>query len=197
VFPIFIIVPLYAFLGFAIKFIDQAYDEEMYSLKTANVLAVMSGIVMGVLMVFDSPFSTAFFLAMIVSLILARKIDNVAFAAGTGTALITLGVMLFRENVEFLWGVVAIFLVAGFIDEVMDEVAHRVKTFKGMEWFLHYRPFSDMAIIMLVIVGTFSWTYLVPYFAFTAGYLAIQRFTPMEIGSSIKGVLMKAVNLRP
>ncbi|OPY34077.1 MAG: hypothetical protein A4E32_00346 [Methanomassiliicoccales archaeon PtaU1.Bin124] len=195
--PIFIIVPLYAFLGFAIKFIDQAYDEEMYSLKTANLLAVISGVVMGALMVFDSPFSTAFFLAMIVSLILARKIDNVAFAAGTGTALITLGIMLFRENVEFMWGVVVIFLVAGFIDEIMDEVAHRVRTVKAMEWFLHYRPFSDVAIVLMVLAGTFSWEYLVPYFAFTIGYLAMQKFTPMELGSSIKGVLMRAVNLRP
>jgi hypothetical protein len=197
VLPIFIIVPLYAFLGFSIKFIDQAYDEEMYSVKTANLLAVISGVVMGTLMVFDSPFSTAFFLAMIVSLILARKIDNVAFAAGTGTALITLGILFFRENVVFLWGVVAIFLVAGFIDEIMDEVAHRVKTVKPMDWFLHYRPFSDIAIIMLVVVSTFSWEYLVPYFAFTVGYIAMQRFTPMELGSSIKGVLMRAVNLRP
>lgn len=195
--PIFIIVPLYAFLGFSIKFIDQAYDEDLYSLKTANLLAVISGVVMGVLMVFDSPFSTAFFLAMIVSLILARKIDNRAFAAGVATALITLVVLCFRQPVEFLWGTIAIFLIAGFIDEVMDGVAHKVKTLKPMDWFLHYRPFSDIAIILLVMVGTFSWEYLLPYFAFTAGYLAIQRFTPMELGSSIKGVLMRAVNLRP
>jgi hypothetical protein len=97
VLPIFIIIPLYAFLGVSIKFIDQAYDEDMYSLKTANGLAVISGIFMGILMVYDSPFSTAFFLAMIVSLVLARKIDNVAFAAGTGAAMITLVVMMFAE----------------------------------------------------------------------------------------------------
>lgn len=197
VLPIFIIIPLYAFLGVSIKFIDQAYDEDMYSLKTANVLAVMSGIFMGILMVYDSPFSTAFFLAMIVSLVLARKIDNVAFAAGTGAAMITLVVMMFRVNVEFLWGIVIVFLVAGFIDEVMDGLAHRFKMLLPMDWFLHYRPFSDIAIIMLVMTGTFSWIYLAPYFAFTFGYITMQRFTPMEIGSSIKGVLLRAVNLRP
>jgi hypothetical protein len=196
VLPIFIIIPLYAFLGVAIKFIDQAYDEDMYSLKTANLLAVISGIFMGILMVYDSPFSTAFFLAMIVSLVLARKIDNVAFAAGTGAAMITLVIMMFRVDVQFLWGTVVILLVAGFIDEIMDGVAHRLKMFTPMDWFLHYRPFSDIAMVLLVLTGTFSWIYLAPYFAFTIGYIMMQRFTPMELGSSIKGILLRAVNLR-
>ena len=81
--PIYIIVVLYAFLGAAIKFIDQAYDEERYSRKLANVIAIVAGITMGGLMALDSPFSTAFYGAMILSLVLARKIDNRAFLAGT------------------------------------------------------------------------------------------------------------------
>lgn len=194
--PIFIVVPLYAFLGFSIKFIDEAYDEDMYSLRIANLLAVMSGMVMGALMVFDTPFSTAFFLAMIISLVLARKIDNIAFRLGTMTALATLGVFMFLHEVVFLWSIVVILLMAGFIDEVMDGVAHRIKMHSLMNWFLHYRPFSDIAVIMLAYGGVITWVYLVPYFAFTFGYMMIERFTPNEIGSSIKGVLLRAVHLR-
>jgi hypothetical protein len=197
VLPVFIVVPLYAFLGFAIKFIDQAYDEDMYSLKVANLLAGMAGIVMGALMVFDSPFSTAFYLAMIISLVLARKIDNFAFRLGTILAIATLGIFMFVNDVVFLWNVVVILLVAGFVDEVMDGVAHKVKTLPAMDWFLHYRPFSDIAVILLAYGGVIGWIYLVPYFAFTFGYMMMERFTPYEIGSSIKGVLMRAVHLRP
>ena len=195
--PIFIVVPLYAFLGISIKFIDQAYDEEMYSLKVANLLAAISGVVMGGLMVFDSPFSTAFFLAMIISLVLAKKIDNFAFRLGTVTSLVALCLLMLLYEVVFLWGVVVIFLFAGFIDEVMDGAAHKLKMHWAMDWFLHYRPFSDMAVIMLAFVGTIGWAYLVPYFAFTFGYMTMERFTPMEIGSSVKGVLLRAVHLRP
>jgi len=196
VLPVFIVIPLYAFLGFSIKFIDQAYDEDMYSLKVANILAGMSGIVMGALMVFDSPFSTAFYLAMIISLILARKINNFAFRLGTAVALVTLVASLFIVDIEFLWGIVLVLLVAGFVDEVMDGVAHKVTTLRPMDWFLHYRPFSDIAVILLAFVGTIGWVYLVPYYAFTFGYMMMERFTPDEIGSSIKGVLLRAVHLR-
>ena len=46
--PVYIIVVLYAFLGAAIKFIDQAYDEDRYSRKLADLLSVLAGLVMGV-----------------------------------------------------------------------------------------------------------------------------------------------------
>ncbi|MCE5296330.1 MAG: hypothetical protein LLG16_04405, partial [Euryarchaeota archaeon] len=175
----------------------QAYDEEMYSQKVANILAGISGIVMGGLMVFDSPFSTAFYLAMIISLVLARKIDNLAFRLGTVTAMATLCVFMFVNDVVFLWEVVAVLLFAGFVDEVMDGVAHKVSTGPMIDWFLHYRPFSDIAVIVLAYAGVIGWIYIVPYYAFTFGYMMMERFTPDEIGSSIKGVLMRAVHLRP
>ena len=77
------LIVLFAFLGGAIKFIDQAYDEKAFSIRAAKVVAVMAGVVMGYLMARDSPFSTAFFAAMLISLVLAKKIDNFAFATGT------------------------------------------------------------------------------------------------------------------
>ena len=36
---------LYAFLGGAIKYIDQAYDESSYSLRSAGTLAVMAALI--------------------------------------------------------------------------------------------------------------------------------------------------------
>ena len=58
-FSILQLIFLYGFLGGSIKFIDQAYDEKLYPIKAARVLAVLSGAVMGFVMAKDSPFSTA------------------------------------------------------------------------------------------------------------------------------------------
>ena len=54
-FSILQLIFLYGFLGGSIKFIDQAYDEKLYPIKAARVLAVLSGAVMGFVMAKDSP----------------------------------------------------------------------------------------------------------------------------------------------
>jgi hypothetical protein len=92
---------LYAFLGGSIKFIDQAYDEKAFSIRSANIVAVMAGLIMGYLMARDSPFSTAFYAAMLISLVMARKIDNRAFAAGTVLAVASL--LAFYPSSDVQW----------------------------------------------------------------------------------------------
>ena len=71
--PDYLIIILgYAFLGGALKYIDQAYDEKVFSKKTANIVAVFCIMVMGYLMVTDAP-SMMIFLGMIIALIFAKK----------------------------------------------------------------------------------------------------------------------------
>jgi len=171
---------LYAFLGGAIKFIDQAYDEKAFSIRSAKVVAVLAGAAMGFLMAKDSPFSTAFFAAMLISLVLARKIDNFAFATGTILAIVSL--LAYYPSSEVYWSIVPIvvFLVAGFVDEVADDMVDKHGITGFLQVFLNYRPFSDFALVGMVLVGMFPWTYLLPYFGFTFSYMFVERFTERE-----------------
>jgi hypothetical protein len=171
------LVSLYAFLGGAIKFIDQAYDERAFSLRAANIVAVIAGVTMGYLMAQDSPFSTAFFSAMLISLLLARKIDNLGFAVGTVLAVVSL--LAFYPSSEVTWSLVAIavFLAAGFVDEWADSLVHRRNIEGALNVFLTYRPFSDLALLAMILTGMFSWMYLLPYFGFTFSYLLVERYT--------------------
>ena len=179
-FSILQLIFLYGFLGGSIKFIDQAYDEKLYPIKAARVLAVLSGAVMGFVMAKDSPFSTAFYAAMLTSLVLARKIDNDAFAAGTVVAVAALAALYPSSDVTFASMPIAAFLIAGVVDEVADDWAHRRRLEGLPKAFFTYRPFSDMALLALIAVGTFSWTYVLPYFAFTLSYLAVERASHRE-----------------
>ncbi len=176
-FDILHLVFLYGFLGGSIKFIDQAYDEGVGSIKAARILAILSGVAMGFLMAKDSPFSTAFYAAMLISLVMARKIDNGAFAAGTVVAVASLAAFYPSSEVTFAIVPVVVFLVAGFVDEVADGWAHRRQLSGLARAFLNYRPFSDMALFALIAAGTFGWIYLLPYFAFTFSYLAVERLS--------------------
>lgn len=193
--PIYILVVLYAFLGGAIKFIDQAYDEERYSRKLANLVAIVAGITMGGLMALDSPFSTAFYGAMILSLVLARKIDNRAFLAGTLIAALTLLVLWSVTGPEVLLVPLVVFILAGFLDEVVDGLAQKAKAPKIVRWVMLYRPLSDVALVAMMLLGWFPWYYLVPYFAFTFAYLAMERLSWIDTGSVMRDFLSRAISM--
>jgi hypothetical protein len=196
--PIILIVT-FAFLGYAIKYIDQAYDEHEFSIRSANLVAITAGVLMGTLMAFDSPFSTAFFVAMIISLVLAKKIDNVAFAAGSAIAFVIMGVFMYTldTNVTFLIIPIALFLFAGFVDEVVDGFAHKHQLGNFTEKFCHYRPFSDFALFGMIAFGMFDWVYILPYFSFTISYMLVGRINPMEIALGIRQVIRRASKFRP
>ena len=179
----------YAFLGGSIKFIDQAYDEHSFDRRSANLLAILAGVVMGFLMAADSPFSTAFFVAMLISLFVAKKMDNLAFVIG---ALVAVGSFLLffgQYDVILLLFPIVGFLLAGFVDELMDELAHRWELRGTMESFLTYRPFSDIALVIMVLLGVFGWVYLIPYFAFTLAYMFVESV-------SVNGLRMP-IRIRP
>jgi len=137
---------------------------------------------MGYLMAQDSPFSTAFYAAMLISLVLARKIDNFAFATGTVLAVATFAAMYSSSGVVWLIAPVVVFLVAGFVDEVADGMVDKYDVHGAWRIFLNYRPFSDLALLAMVLAGVFPWMYFLPYFSFTASYLLVERFSEHELG---------------
>jgi len=179
----------YAFLGGSIKFIDQAYDEHSFDRRSANLVAILAGVVMGFLMVADSPFSTAFFVAMLISLFVAKKMDNLAFVIGALVAVGSFLLFFSQYDVILLLFPIVGFLLAGFVDELMDELAHRWELRGTMESFLTYRPFSDIALVIMVLLGIFGWVYLIPYFAFTLAYMFVESV-------SVKGLRMP-IRIRP
>jgi len=196
-FDVIFLVVAYAFLGGAIKYIDQAYDEGIGSIRISKVLAVASGVVMGACMIFDGGFSTAFYLAMLISLVLTKKIDNWSFMVGTLVALVTFIVGAFIWGFELMLLPIAVFLIAGAVDELADGYAHKRKFGPAMEYFLHYRPFSDIALVLLIAFTPFSWYYLAPYFAFTLFYMLVGGLEEGQVTESVRGLLRRASQLRP
>lgn len=192
-----ILVSSYAFLGGAIKYIDQAYDEGIGSISLAKILAIASGLIMGAIMVLDGGFSTAFFLAMLISLIVTKKIDNWSFMAGTVTGLATFALGAFLWGADIMLVPLAVFLFAGAVDELADGFAHGRNLGRAVEYFLHYRPFSDFALVALIVLVPFHWAYLIPYFAFTFSYLLIGIMDEGQMTESVRGILRRASQLRP
>jgi len=194
---ILVLVALYAFIGGAIKYIDRAYDDGIGSLKVAKPLAVVCGVSMGAVMVIDGGFSTAFFLAMLISLAVTKKIDNLCFLIGTMTGLATFLVGGSIWGMDIMPLPLMAFLIAGIVDELADAFAHDRSLGRTLNLVLHYRPFSDIALMALIVTAPFDWTYLAPYFAFTLSYLLMGIREEGGVGASVRGIVRKAGALRP
>ncbi|MGE5379315.1 MAG: hypothetical protein ACM3L5_00405, partial [Candidatus Saccharibacteria bacterium] len=113
-------------------------------------------------------------------LVLAKKIDNFAFASGTGLAVVSLLAFYPSSQVTWLILPIIVFLAAGFVDEIADDMVHKHNIEGPLQMFLNYRPFSDFALVGMVLLGTFSWTYLLPYFGFTFSYMFVERYTERD-----------------
>jgi len=154
-------------------------------------------LLMGTVMVLDGGFSTAFFLAMLISLVVTKKIDNWSFLVGTLIGLLTFLIGGFVWGMDIMLVPLAVFLIAGAVDELADGYAHGRDLGRAVEYFLHYRPFSDFALVIIIVTVPFDWIYMAPYFAFTFSYLLVGMLDEGQVSQSVRVIIRKASQLRP
>jgi hypothetical protein len=112
-----------------------------------------------------------------------------------GLATFTVGALVWGAELMLL--PIAVFLIAGAVDEIADGFAHGRELGRTVEYFLHYRPFSDIALVLLIALVPFNWYYLAPYFAFTILYMIIGGLEEGRVAESVRGIFRKAAQLRP
>lgn len=182
----------YALLGAGIKYIDQAYDLGIFSKRTANIIAIFSGLLMGSLIISDTT-SATIFLGMFIALAVTHKIDNIAFYIGT--AIILLMPFLFYNIMKIEWLPFGIIIFSGISDEVGNTWADkRVKIklvkeaigkiypmgkfqYRLAERFFMHRFAMKVAILFLAVLGLFSYLYFFAFLLFDLMYLLVEKYS--------------------
>lgn len=183
-----IIILSYGLLGAGIKYIDQAYDIGVFNKRTANIVAIPSGILMASLIILDSP-SATIFLAMFIALAITRKIDNPAFYIGSGILLLL--PIILHGVMKIEWLPFGILIFSGILDEIgndwadkrikkkmvnysnmKDSLLHQI----GEKFFLH-RFMMKIAILFLVIFSLFHWIYFFAFLFFDIMYLLVEEYS--------------------
>ena len=72
---------IYFLSGFLLKYIDSAFDDHLFNKKKAFGLAVILACIASIAMIISTTTTIVFF-ALILSLIIAKKVDNIAFILG-------------------------------------------------------------------------------------------------------------------
>ena len=166
----------YAFLGGGIKYIDQAFDEDVFNKNLAYLLAVACGGLMGYLVAVDN-ISATIFLSLIVSLGIMHKIDNAAFYIGA-VLVILIPMALTQSIMHLLWTALALLVLASLADEGINEIADRRQIVDGpLVKIAYYRPIMKIMIVALAVVGIIPWIYAVAFLAFDVAYTAIDIYS--------------------
>lgn len=160
----------YSFLGFTVKYIDDANDEGVFNKNVAHILAVCSGLLGGYLAAVD-PATTNYFTAMLIGLVFAKKVDNADFIIITALFLAVPIIFLCTgRKVKPDVVVVLVFLISTFTDEWANDWADKRSSSALLKKILYERPFSDIAVIVMTIVGWFPVPNLIGYYGFAATY---------------------------
>ncbi len=190
----YLLILSYALLGAGIKYIDQAFDIDVFNKQVAKIIAVPCGALMGYLIIFDPPSATIFF-AMVIGLALTQKLDNIAFYIGTGVLFLL--PIIFHNTLKIEWLPFGVLLFSGIIDEIGNDWSdkrilkrlvkhtqensnnHANKKFThklGEKFFLN-RFMMKIGILGLVLFNFFPWIYFIAFMAFDILYGIVGEYS--------------------
>ena len=175
----------YPVLGAGLKYIDDAFDEKIFSKNLAIVLAPFLGILWAYTMLID-PFSATILLAILLGVFLKGKIDNAAHFIGM--AIIIGAIILVGINLLFL---PLIFIAAAaFLDEVGNDIIDYNKgnidennfLHKLLVYFFDQRWFTKIAVLYVVLLGLFPLYFFLAILLFDGAYLTVRLYSKSRQG---------------
>ena len=170
----------YPVLGAGLKYIDDAFDEKIFSKRYALVLAPLLALLWAYTMYVDS-FSATILLAILVGVFLRGKIDNRAHFIGLA---VIIGIIAL-VGISLLFLPLIIIAAAAFLDEVGNDVIDYNKGnidnnrfwHKVLVCFFDQRWVTKLAILYVVLLGVFPFYFFLAMLLFDGAYLTVRLYS--------------------
>jgi len=154
--------PEYFLIGLSLKAIDNLYERKRVLM---SILAVLTAFMMG-LMIISDKYSASIFLAIVLGSVLSKKVDNLAFAAGT----ILIAIMVVLGQVIVVVPLFLTLLLSAVLDEYGNtRVEKRLKKDTIFYWF-RYRFSMKTCVFGTVLLNWLNPIYFIAFMIFEAGY---------------------------
>jgi len=163
---------LFTILGAGIKYIDNTFDENKYDEKLATFIACILGLLMAYTIHLSSE-SATILLSMLIGLLIAKKIDNVAFLLGyiiavSGSLMLGFDIVI----IPFI-----IFIFANIIDEFCNDLVDKNNYNIVIESFFKYRFTLKVCVLIAVIFSSLNFLAILYILSFDVSYILIDKFT--------------------
>jgi hypothetical protein len=161
---IHIIVASFAVIGGGLKYIDQAFDEEVFNKRVAITLAsILIALWIG-LSILDSA-SATILLAILAGVLITGKIDNSIF--GLSSAAILTSFSYFQK---VLLPPLVILTAAGVLDEIGNDYVDSHRTKGVVQFFFLHRFSMKITLLGLSLAGFFALYYFMAFIFFDLAY---------------------------
>lgn len=159
-----IIAILFAIIGGGLKFIDEAFDEDVFNRTFASYVASVVLVIWITLSLVD-PISGTILLSVLVGVLFTGKIDNKIFALSTVAIILSL---IYIEKV--LWLPLMFLTLTGIIDEKGNDYvdSHTVNTL--LKFFFLHRFTMKTGVLAAAIVSVFPIYYFAAFLLFDIAY---------------------------
>ena len=167
----------YAFIGGGIKYLDQIVDQPHLNRKKPWTLwlLTLSLIIITTLVVFFDYFTAILAIALLLGLLLTRKVDNKYFVVIALTVL-PIGIWIFLQLPPvFLLVSLIPLILAAIIDELLHEVATTLSS-SNVRWILAHRPVLKCTVIILPFFGLLSFIHTIAFWMFDIAYDGVAYF---------------------
>lgn len=180
---------LFPVLGAGIKYVDAAFDEQVFNKKRAILIAPLVGILWAFTMILH-PLAATILLAVILGVLIKGKIDNIAHALGLSSIFIFYVILYIIFDGIVIYFIPLFFLAAaGVLDEIGNDVISYNSEFSnnhsfGYQFFKYFfgrRHFMKVALIYLFIVGGFPLYFFVAFLFFDEAYMMVALYSHSKL----------------
>ncbi len=173
-------------MGFAVKYTDASYEHDAFKRMSAVIAAICGGFLAGYWMATDSS-AAVFLLAIILSVAIAKKIKNAAFALGVIIALLVPVILMNVPDgakgpeMALPWLPFAALVLAGVIGE-MGKDYRKSLPLEGMRMFFDYRVGMIVMMAALTYFRFIEVPYLLALISFGLGYQLVSYYVKRKMG---------------
>jgi hypothetical protein len=176
--PLFIITS-FATIGFGLKYIDDAFDEDRFSKTIAKFFAPILVLLWIGVSILDSVSATVLF-AILIAVLLSGKVDNLIFKL---SALALIVVVVLMQYAHFSWLPLAVLTIMGVTDEKGNDYVDAHETGGIRKFFFAHRCGMKVSTLGLCIASLLPWLYLTAFLVFDTAYEFVKLLDYLRVSA--------------
>ncbi len=174
------LIAAFAAIGGGLKFIDEAFDEGIFSKRAAILLAPVLVAVWIAVSIIDAASATILF-SILAGVLLAGKIDNAIFKTSSISLILA---ALLSGKIGILWPLFLALTIAGIIDEIGNNYVDSNRSNKIVEFFFLHRFTMKIGVFSLCAISMLPWRYLLAFLAFDVSYDLVGMIGQLTAGTN-------------
>lgn len=172
-----VIILAFAILGAGLKYIDDAFDEDIFSKRIAMLIAPILLVIWVCLSISDSISATLLF-SILFAVLLTGKIDNLVFKM---SSIALISVLALTRMLNLLWIPLFILTTMGVVDEKGADYVENNKALKLGKLFFSHRFCMKIGVLGLCIFSLLPWLYLFAFLALDVSYDLVGAYDKISV----------------